>query len=189
MNAGQSKISQDFKSSITDQSNNYKTQETDEGNQMDAQSKNEAIPDNKNKRSQLEKRRQIISARQLQKLDKDDSLVFLAIVTANYSLSKRYRRRGERSQSHAAKFAAAHGITKGQKRQTNKQTSPKKDFISVEKGEQQVLASVLERRRKGLELLINEYRAVFPEKLAKDVPPSREVQHVTEIEPGSKPSY
>ena len=46
---------------------------------------NEAIPEIKNKRSQLEKARQIISARQLQKLAKDDSPVFLAIVRSNDS--------------------------------------------------------------------------------------------------------
>ena len=40
-----------------------------------------------------------------------------------------------------------------------------------------------------MELLINEYRAVFPEKLPKGIPPPRVVQHVIEIEPGSKPSY
>ena len=59
----------------------------------------------------------------------------------------------------------------------------------MEEREQQVLANVTERHRKDLELLINEYRDVFPEKLPKGVPPSREVQHVIEIEPGSKPSY
>ena len=137
----------------------------------------------------MEKTRQIISARQLQKLAKDDSPIFLAIVRANDSPNKRYRKRGKRSQSSPAKFAVAHGVTEGQKRQINKQTDPKKDFVSVEEREQQVLANVPERHRKDLELLINEYRDVFPEKLPKGVPPSREVQHVIEIEPGSKPSY
>ena len=49
-----------------------------------------------------------------------------------------------------AKFAAAHGITEGQKRQTNKQTGPKKDFASVEEREQQVLNSVPERHCQNL---------------------------------------
>ena len=132
VSAKQPKIIQAFKNSIINQSNKSKTQETDEGNQMDVQSKNEAIPDDKNKRSQLEKTRQIISARQLQKLAKDDSPVFLAIVRANDSPKKRYRKRGKRFQSCAAKFAAAHGSIEGQKRQINKQTGPKKDFVSVE---------------------------------------------------------
>ena len=138
---------------------------------MDAQSKNEAIPDHTNKQSELEKTRQIISARQLQKLAKDDSPIFLAIVRANDSPNKRYRKRGERSQSRVVKFAAAHGVTEGQKRQIGKKTAPKKDFVSVEEREQQVLANVPERHRKDLELLINEYRYVFPEKLPKGVPP------------------
>ena len=59
----------------------------------------------------------------------------------------------------------------------------------MEEREQQVLASIPERHRKDLELLINEYRDVFPEKLPNGVPPPGEVQHVIEIEPGSKPSY
>ena len=53
--------------------------------------------------------------------------------------------------------------------------------------EQQVLNSVPERHRKDLKSLIDEYKDVFPEKLPKGVPPSREVKHVIEIEPGSNP--
>ena len=156
----ESKISQDIKSSSINQSVMTKTQRM-----------NGAIPVCQKKRSQIEKTRQIISARQLQKLAKNDTPIFLAIVRTN-DLPIRQRKR---SQNREAKFAAAHGITEGQKRQINKKTGPKKDFVSVEEREQQVLASIPERHRKDLELLINEYRDVFPEKLPKGVPPPREV--------------
>ena len=71
----------------------------------------------------------------------------------------------------------------------NKNIVPKKDFVTVEEREQQVLQSVLATHRKDLKLLIDEYKDVFPEKLPKGVPPKREVQHVIDVEPGSKPSY
>ena len=37
--------------------------------------------------------------------------------------------------------------------------------------------------------IIDEYKDVFPEELSKGVPPLREVQHVIDVEPSSKPSY
>ena len=55
--------------------------------------------------------------------------------------------------------------------------------------ERQVLNSVPESHRKDLGKLIKEYRDIFPEKLPKVVPPSREVQHKIEIKPGSEPPY
>ena len=44
---------------------------------------NEVIPTNKRERSQIERARRIISARQMQKLAKGDNLVFLSIVRTN----------------------------------------------------------------------------------------------------------
>ena len=108
-----------------------KTQKTNEDKHNEAQIRNEAIPAIKNKRSQLERARQIISARQLQKLAKNDSPVFLAIVRSNDSPKQtRWKERGK-SQNRAAEFAAAHGITEGQKRKMNRETGPKKDIILV----------------------------------------------------------
>ena len=71
------------------------------------------------------------------------------------------------SQSREAKFAATHGRTEEQKRQTNKEIGPKKYIISIKKREQQVLDSVPINHRKNLELLIKEYRDIFPGKLPK----------------------
>ena len=82
--------------------------------------------------------RQIISARQLQKLAKNNTPVFLAILRANKPPNKR----GKRSLSREARFDAAHGIIEDQKQQINKQIGPKKDFVSVEERERQVLHSV-----------------------------------------------
>ena len=141
------------------------------------------IPDKE--RSRIEQARQIISARQIQKLTKEDHPIFLAIVRTNELPNKQRKR----SQNCAAKFAIAHGITEGQKRQINKQIGPKKGFETVEGREQEVLDAVPERHRKDLKSIIDEYKDVFPEKFPKGVPPFREVQHVIDVEPGRKPSY
>ena len=142
MNSGQSTQDQDDKFKIQIQ-----FQRTDDDK---TQTTNGAIPINKHERSQLEMVRQIFTARQLQKLAKNDAPVFLAIVRANELPNKRDNKRGKRSQISEAKFAAAHGITEGQKRHINKQTGPKKDFVSVEERERQVLNSVPEKHRKDL---------------------------------------
>ena len=76
-----------------------------------------------------------MSARQIQKLAKNDSPVFLAIVRANETPNKRDIKGGKRSHGREAKFAVAHGITEGHKRHINKQTGPKEDFVSVEERE------------------------------------------------------
>ena len=164
-------------------------QKTNEDKHNEAQIRNESIPTIKNKRSQLEVARQINSAGQLQKLVKNDSPVFLAIVRSNDSPNKRGGTRGERSQNPAANFAAAHGITQWQKRKINLETGPEKDIISVKEREQQVLDGVPISYKKYLAKLIKEYQDIFPEKLRKGVPPKRKVQHKIEIDPDSKHPY
>ena len=84
-----------------------------------------------------------------------------------------------------AKFAVAHGLTEGQKRLMNKSTGPKKDIVSVQEREQQVLNSVPGSHRKDLAKFIKEYWDTFPEKLPKGVPPKREVHHKIKIDPSS----
>ena len=71
-----------------DQSIKPKMQKTNEDKQNETQIKNEVIRVAKNQRSQLEEARQIISARQLQKLAKNDSPIFLAIIRSIVSPSK-----------------------------------------------------------------------------------------------------
>ena len=141
------------------------------------------------RQSQLSRARQIISARQIQKLAKDDNPVFLSIIRPmNEAPHMRGKKGNKRPPGHVVQFAA-HGLTEGQKRLMNRKTGPKKDIITVKEREQQVLNSVPDVHRKNLEKLIKEYQDIFPEKLPKGVPPEREVQHQIEIEPGSKPPY
>ena len=80
-------------------------------------------------------------------------------------------------------------LTESQKKLMNKQTSPNKNIISVEEREQQVLEGVPVGHRENLKQLIQEYYDLFPAQLPKGIPPSREVQHQIDVEPGSKPPY
>ena len=150
-----------------------------------------AVQDNKEgsikrsvkKPSQLFQQRKIISARQIQILAKNDTPIFLAIVRATNDHPQGMKIRGNKSSSNrAVKFAAAHGMTEGQKRKIKREVGPKKNFISVAERERQVLESVPKSHREGLEKLIQEYRDLFPEKLPQGIPPSWEVQHHIEIE-------
>ena len=98
-------------------------------------------------------------------------------------------RKDKRIQRRAAKLAAAHGLTESQKKLKNKKTGTNKNIISVEEREQQVLEGVPVDHRENLEQLIQEYRDLFPAQLPQGIPPSREVQHHIDVEPGSKPPY
>ena len=86
---------------------------------------NETISTEK-KRSQLEQTRQIIWARQLQKLADIDSPVFLAIVKPNDPLNKREEKRQKQSHNREVKFIAAHGLTEVRKRLMNKALAQRK---------------------------------------------------------------
>ena len=92
--------------------------------------------------------RLIISARQIQKLAKDDNPVSLAIV--RQTNETRQKRGNKRSHNRVAKFAAAHGMTEGEKWKIHRETGPKKDIISVAERERQVLDSVPENHNKNL---------------------------------------
>ena len=140
------------------------------------------------KNTKLSQSRQIISARQMNKIAKGDTPVFLAIVRATSAKPTNSRPR-KRSSGRAARFAAAHGITEGRKRLINQSQGPRKDMISVEEREQQVLESVPIIHREKLTQLVTEFRDIFPEQLPKGIPPERVVEHSIKIEPGSKPSY
>ena len=151
------------------------------------QFKNEPIP-HTIKRSQASRTRQIITARQLQKLAKQGQPVFLVIIRPENDVPQTRRKKGgnEKSPVYAA---AAHGLTECRKRRINKEKGPKKDMISVAEREQQVLNNVPECYRKKLETIIHQVSQYVSGKLPKDVPVDREVQHQIRIEPGSKPPY
>ena len=55
--------------------------------------------------------------------------------------------------------------------------------------EKEVISQVPVVYRERLENIIQEYRDIFPEQLPKGTPPRRVVEHVYNVEPGSKPSY
>ena len=183
INSGQSDDNQDIKTKLL-----VTELISFEDSKNAVKSMNEKVPNVK--RSQMQQTRQIISGRQLQKLDKNDNPVFVAIIRqTNESPQRRGNRGNKRSPHRVANFAAAHGMTEGEKRKINHEIGPKKDIITIGERQQQLLSSVPVNYRKDLESLIKEYRDIFPEKLPKGVPPSREVQHHIEIEPGSKPPY
>ena len=106
---------------------------------MSAANEREAVSNEKIKDTQRNKAtivaptsnsRQLISARQLQKLAKADSPVYLAIVRKTDEVVRTHQRT-KRTPSCVAQFAAAHGRTEINKRSMNKQKGPKQDIISV----------------------------------------------------------
>ena len=139
------------------------------------QFRNEPIP-HIIKRSQASKTRQMITARQMQKLVKQGQPVFLAIIRPAQDVPQRRDKRGGNKKS-PIYAATAHGMTEGQKRRISKKTGQKKDWITVAEREQQVLNSVPENHREKLETIIRQFRDIFPEKLSKGLPAERQVQH------------
>ena len=132
--------------------------------------------------------RQLITARQMSQLAKGDHSIFLAIVRPTNE-SPQVKKTNKRSSARAARFAAAHGMSEGQRCVMNKSQGPKKDIISVAEREQQVLDSVLVCHWERLSHLIQQYHDIFPEQLPKGIPPKRVVEHTIKVELGSKPSY
>ena len=123
----------------------------------------------------------------MQKLIKNNEPVFLAVVRTSDNFVPRGKR-NKLSPGYAA-VHIAHGLTEGQRRKINKESRPKKNFISVKERKQEVLIGVPKIHREHLEKMIQKYRDVFPKNLPKGVPPNREVQHRIEIEPSSDPPY
>ena len=101
----------------------------------DQEPKTKSVKPERNKSSELAQARRIISARQMQKLAKEDQPIFLAIIRTNENPQEQMTRRDKRIQRRAAKLAAAHGLTESQKKIMNKKTSPNKNIISVEERE------------------------------------------------------
>ena len=76
------------------------------------------------KRSQTAEARRIMSARQMQKLIKNDEPVFLAVVRTSDSFVPRGKR-NKLSPGYAA-VQTAHGMTEGQRRKINKESGQRK---------------------------------------------------------------
>ena len=118
------------------------------------------------KNETLSQSRQLITARQMSKLAKGNNPVFLAIIRETNE-APQMKKTNKRSFVHAARFAAAHGMSEGTRRSINKKEGPKKDIISVAEREQQVLEGVPTCHREKLGHMIQQYRDIFPEQLPK----------------------
>ena len=109
------------------------------------------------RQSHLSEARRIISARQIQKLAKEDNHIFLDIIRSTYDAPQIRGKKGNKKFPHRAARFAAHGLMEGQKRLMNRKTGPKKDIITVKEREQQVLDNAPQVFRKDLVKHIKEY--------------------------------
>ena len=122
----------------------------------------------------------------MKKLSKQDIPMFVAIVRQIGSVQQHKFKKGRFNKSLYCNMNAQ-GQTEGAKRQEMKLRGPKKDFISVQEWEQQIIQVVPPEYRQNLQELVKEFRDVFPETLPKGRPPKRDVEHDIQIEEGSKP--
>ena len=127
-------------------------------------------------KSRLSRERQIISVKQLKRLVKKRTPVFLAVVWG-----QEYRT------VNAAVKSESIGLTEGKKRDLMKKTGPKKRFLSVEEREAEILVRVDPGVRGKLKELIDEFKDVFPDTLPKGHPPKRDIVHEIRTEEGAKP--
>ena len=126
--------------------------------------------------SRLSRERQIISVKQLKKLVKKKTPVFLAVVWGQ-----------ENRKVNAAVKSESIGLTEGKKRDLMKKTGPKKRFLSVEEREEEILSRVDPGVRGKLKELVDEFKDVFPDTLPKGRPPKRDIVHEIRTEEGAKP--
>ena len=126
--------------------------------------------------SRLSRERQIISAKQLKKLVRKKTPVFLAVVWG-----QEYRT------THAAVKGESIGLTEGRKRDLMKKQGPKKRFLTVEEREREILERVNPDMHGKLKELVDEFKDVFPDTLPKGRPPKRDIVHEIQTEEGAKP--
>ena len=126
--------------------------------------------------SRLSRERQIISAKQLKRLVRKKTPVFLAVVWG-----QEYRT------THTAVKGESIGLTEGRKRDLMKKQGPKKRFLTVEEREREILERVNPDMRGKLKELVDEFKDVFPDTLPKGRPPKRDIVHEIRTEEGAKP--
>ena len=137
-------------------------------------------------KSDASRHRDLVSVKRMKKLAKQGVPMFLAIVRQREIVQEAPRRKGRNFRSTLCNVSAQ-GQTEGSKRKVMKQYGPKKDFISVQEREQQIMAAVPSEYHQDLQELVSEFRDVFPETLPKGRPLKRDVEHEIQIEEGSKP--
>ena len=131
--------------------------------------------------SRLSRERQIISVKQLKKLVKRKTPVFLAMVWGQ-----------ETRGVNAAVKSESIGLTEGKKRDLMRKTGPKRNFqfLTVEEREEQILQKVSPDVRGKLKELVDEFKDVFLDTLPKGRPPKRDIVHEIRTEEGAKlPSW
>ena len=126
--------------------------------------------------SRLSRERQIISVKQLKKLVKKKTPIFLAVVWGQ-----------ENRKVNAAVKSESIGLTEGKKRDLMKKLGPKKRFLSVEEREEEILSRVDPGVCGKLKKLFDEFKDVFPDTLPKGRPPKRDIVHEIPTEEGAKP--
>ena len=100
--------------------------------------------------------------------------MFVAIVRQVGSVQQHKFKKGKLNKSLYCNISAQ-GCTEGVKRQEMKLKGPKKEFISVQEREQQIIDAVPAEYRQNLQELVREFRDVFPETFPKGRPPKRDI--------------
>ena len=79
------------------------------------------------------------------------------------------------------------GTTQSKKRSEMLKTGPIKKFKTINEVSTEIVEQASTEVPKPLRNIIHDYQDVFPEKLPKGVPPSREVEHAIETDPDAAP--
>ena len=135
--------------------------------------------------SKASRHRDFISVKTVKKLSKRDIPMSVAIVRQVGSVQQQKFKKGRFNKSLYCNMNAQ-GQKEGVKRQEMKLRGPKKDFISVQEQEQQIIHALPPEFRQNLQDLVKEFRDVFPETFPKGRPPKGDVEHDIQIEEGSK---
>ena len=106
--------------------------------------------------SRISHERHIISIKQLKRLVKKKTPVFLAVVWGQ-----------EKRKVNVAVKSESIGLTKGKKRDLMKQQGPKKRFLSVEEWEAEMLSKVSPDIHGKLKELVDEFKDVFLDTMGK----------------------
>ena len=175
-NDTEEKKEMEVKNERTDDKNDEGKNETLKGRFSSGKQRTEKNRKSAEGTSRLSRERQIISVKQLKRLVKKKTPVFLAVVWGQ-----------ENRKANAAVKTESIGLTEGKKRDLMKKLGPKKRFLSVEEREAEILSRVNPDVRGKLKELVDEFKDVFPDTLPKGRPPKRDIVHEIRTEEGAKP--
>ena len=175
-NDTEEKKEMEVKNERTDDKNNEGKNETLKGRFSSGKKRTEKNRKSAEATSRLSRERQIISVKQLKRLVKKKTPVFLAVVWGQ-----------ENRKATTAVKTESIGLTKGKKRDLMKKLGPKKCFLSVEEREAEILSRVNPDVCGKLKELVDEFKDVFLDTLPKGRPPKRDIVHQIRTEEGAKP--